>query len=70
MTTSLQLVNRFLLMPSTLSTAKYAHDGELFARMKLEDDLSEDSMGGRLVLQSSHVAWVAEAKKERPEKVC
>ncbi|GFS08344.1 helicase with zinc finger domain 2 [Elysia marginata] len=68
-TTSLQLVNRFLLMPSTLSTAKYAHDGELFARMKLEDDLSEDSMGGRLVLQSSHVAWVAEAKKERPEKV-
>lgn len=68
-TTSLQLVNRFLLMPSTLSTAKYAHGGELFARMKLEDDLSEDSMGGRLVLQSSHVAWVAEAKKERPEKV-
>ncbi|KAK3765648.1 hypothetical protein RRG08_063685 [Elysia crispata] len=68
-TTSLQLVNRFLLMPSTLSTAKYAHDGELFARMKLEDDLSEDSMGGRLVLQSSHVAWVAEAKKEKPEKV-
>ncbi|XP_012946925.1 probable helicase with zinc finger domain [Aplysia californica] len=68
-TTALQLVNRFLLMPSPLSTAKYAQGGELFARMELEDDLSEDSMAGRLILQASHVAWVAEGKKERPEKV-
>ncbi|KAI8742129.1 helicase with zinc finger domain [Biomphalaria glabrata] len=68
-TTSLQLVNRFLLMPSLLPTAKYAHGGELFARMKLEDDLSEDSMAGRLILQSSNIAWIADAKKERPEKV-
>ncbi|XP_059155156.1 probable helicase with zinc finger domain [Physella acuta] len=68
-TTSLQLVNRFLLMPSSLSTAKYAQGGELFARMKLEDDLSEDSMAGRLILQSSNVAWIAEGKKERPDKV-
>lgn len=56
-------------MPSSLSTAKYAQGGELFARMKLEDDLSEDSMAGRLILQSSNVAWIAEGKKERPDKV-
>lgn len=68
-TTSLQIVDRYLLIPSTLSAAKYAHGGELFARMKLEDDLSEDSMAGRLILQSSNVAWVADGKKERPEKV-
>ncbi|KAH9492798.1 hypothetical protein Btru_024739, partial [Bulinus truncatus] len=68
-TTSVQLVNKFLLMPSLLPTAKYAHGGELFARMKLEDDLSEDSMAGRLILQSSNIAWIADAKKERPEKV-
>ena len=26
-------------------------------------------MAGRLILQSSNVAWIAEGKKERPEKV-
>ncbi|CAG5131356.1 unnamed protein product [Candidula unifasciata] len=68
-TTSLQIVDRYLLIPSNLSAAKYAHGGELFARMKLEDDLSEDSMAGRLILQSSNVAWVTDGKKERPDKV-
>lgn len=56
-------------MPSSLSTAKYAQGGELYARMRLADDLSEDSMAGRLILQSSNVAWVADGKRERPEKV-
>ena len=57
--TALQLVNRFLLVPSSsLSGAKYAQGGELFARMKLEDDLSEDSVRGRLILQNSQIAWV------------
>lgn len=55
---TLQLVNRFLLIPGTLSTAKYAHDGELFARMKVEDDLSEDSIHGRLILQNCQTAWI------------
>ena len=68
-TTTLSCVNRYLLMPSSLSTARYAHGGELFARLELEDDLSGDSMAGRLVLQSSQSAWIAEGKKERPEKV-
>ena len=56
-------------MPSSLSTAKYAQGGELFARMELEDDLSEDSMAGRLILMFSQVAWIAEGKKEKPVKV-
>uniref|UniRef100_A0A0B7B1B5 C3H1-type domain-containing protein n=1 Tax=Arion vulgaris TaxID=1028688 RepID=A0A0B7B1B5_9EUPU len=68
-TTSLQLVDRFLLLPSSLSTARYAQGGEMFARLTLEDDLSEDSMAGRLILQSSNIAWIAEGKKEHPEKV-
>ncbi|WAQ96244.1 HELZ-like protein [Mya arenaria] len=58
-TTSLQLVNRFLLMPGSLSTAKFAQDGELFARMKLEDDLSVDSVAGRLILKSTNLVYEA-----------
>ena len=59
MTGSLQLVNRFLLMPGSLSSAKYTREGELFARLKLEDVLSEDSSAGRLILQNAQSAWVA-----------
>lgn len=60
-TASLQLVNRFLLMPGSLSSAKYTREGELFARLKLEDVLSEDSMAGRLILQNAQAAWIAPA---------
>ncbi|XP_046366711.2 probable helicase with zinc finger domain isoform X1 [Haliotis rufescens] len=67
--TSLQLVNRFLLMPGALSTAKYAHDGQLFARMLLEDDLSEDSMGGRLILMNSQMALIAPAVTDAEGKL-
>ncbi|XP_041363275.1 probable helicase with zinc finger domain [Gigantopelta aegis] len=72
--TSLQLVNRFLLMPGAMSTAKFAHDGQLFARMKLEDNLSQDSMGGRLILLNAQTAWIAadshdlEKKEAKPDK--
>ncbi|XP_076449410.1 putative helicase with zinc finger domain [Babylonia areolata] len=60
-TGSLQLVNRFLLMPGALSQAKYSREGELFARLRFEDVLSEDSSAGRLILQNAHSAWVAPA---------
>ncbi|XP_070187827.1 probable helicase with zinc finger domain isoform X2 [Littorina saxatilis] len=60
-TGDLQLVNRFLLMPGALSSAKYTREGELFARLKLEDVLSEDSSAGRLILQNAQTAWVAPA---------
>lgn len=48
-------------MPGALSSAKYTREGELFARLKLEDVLSEDSMAGRLILQNAQIAWVAPA---------
>jgi hypothetical protein len=67
-TGSLQLVNCFLLMPGALSSAKYTREGELFARLKLEDVLSEDSSAGRLILQNAQSAWVAPAKLELGSK--
>jgi len=36
--------------PSNASTAKYARPGELFGRMELSAELSEDSAAGRLIL--------------------
>ncbi len=56
---SLQMVNRFLLMPSSVSTAKFAQGGELFARMKLNSDLSEDTAHGRLILQNVNTVYLA-----------
>ncbi|OWF45624.1 helicase with zinc finger domain [Mizuhopecten yessoensis] len=64
--TSLQLVNRFLLVPGMISGAKYAQDGELFARMALEDRLSEDYAGGRLILNST-LAWLAPQDQKKKE---
>ena len=55
----LQCVDRFMLMPSTVSTAKYAQNGELFARMKLNSDISEDTSYGRLILQNVHTVYLA-----------
>ncbi|KAK3583585.1 hypothetical protein CHS0354_039403 [Potamilus streckersoni] len=73
-TTTLKLLDKFLLIPGTMSTAKYTHDGELFGKMTLDEDLSEDSVGGRLILQNSNVAWMTprDSKDDQhklPEKV-
>ena len=68
-TTSLQLVNRFLLVPGALSNAKFAQDGELFARMKLEEDLSVDSVAGRLILQNCSLVWLAPHKESRKHHI-
>jgi hypothetical protein len=57
--TTLQLVDRFMLMPSTFTTAKFARDGELFARMKLNGDVSEDTAHGRLILQNVNTVYLA-----------
>ena len=47
-----QLASRYLLAasPSNSSTAKYARPGELFGRIELNSELSEDSQAGRLIL--------------------
>ncbi|ESO87147.1 hypothetical protein LOTGIDRAFT_106967, partial [Lottia gigantea] len=67
--TALQLVNRFLLMPGALSIAKYANNGELFAKMKLEDDLCEDSISGRLILQNAQFAYIALCKSNKEKSL-
>ncbi|XP_014678859.1 PREDICTED: probable helicase with zinc finger domain [Priapulus caudatus] len=58
-TTKLQIINRYLLMPSTVSTAKYAQGGELFARMKLIAEISEDTAAGRLLLNNVQTVVLA-----------
>ena len=63
----LQCVDRFLLMPSSLSTAKYAQNGELFARIKLNSDISEDTAYGRLILQNVHNVYLAEYSPKDPD---
>merc|ERR1711892_795367 len=47
-----QLASRYLMSasPSNSSTAKYARPGELFGRIELHSELSEDSKAGRLIL--------------------
>lgn len=68
MKVTLQLVNRFLLVPGVISGAKYAQDGELFARMTLEDRLSEDTTGGRLILNNCQTAWFTLDVPRKDEK--
>lgn len=47
-------------MPSTVSTAKYAQGGELFARMKLIAEISEDTAAGRLLLNNVQMVLLAQ----------
>lgn len=57
--TQIQVVDKFMLVPGAVSGGgKYAHDGELFARLQLKESLSEDSAGGRLIM-NSQVAWLS-----------
>lgn len=49
-----------MLVPGSLiGGAKYAHEGQMFARVQLKENLSEDSVGGRLIM-NSQVAWLSE----------
>ena len=62
-----------MLMPSTVSTAKFAQNGELFAKLRLNSDLSEDTSHGRLILQNINTVYVAPynplKQEESPGKV-
>ena len=69
------MTKKFMLTPSAPNTnAKYALDGELFARMELTSELSDDTTHGRLILQSVHSVLIAPANEnsgenELPKKV-
>lgn len=62
----------YLLTPNSASTAKYAHNGELFANMQLSSVLSEDSAEGRLILTNCNTVLIApeKTKGEEKRKVC
>lgn len=65
---ALQLVDRFMLMPSAVSTAKFAQNGELFARLTLNAELSEDTSHGRLILQNISTVYLAPYDASRPQE--
>lgn len=73
LTARLKLANCYLLSPSGVaaSTAKYAHNGELFALMTLGKDISEDTSAGRLILNNCTTVLLSptatESKEEKAE---
>ncbi|XP_030840583.1 probable helicase with zinc finger domain isoform X3 [Strongylocentrotus purpuratus] len=68
--TTLQMANTFMLVPSRNSGARYAQSGQLFALMRLNDDLSADTPGGRLILNSCNSVILAPVQEGRTsEKV-
>merc|ERR1711994_122660 len=64
--TTLQLASKYLLTPTSTnsSTAKYARPGELFGKMKLGNNLSEDTSAGRLILTNCPNLLISVTKKE------
>ncbi|KAA0705294.1 Zinc finger domain [Triplophysa tibetana] len=61
---NLQLVNSFMLTGIS-GGAKYAQNGQLFARFKLTETLSEDTLAGRLVMTKVHSVLLLPLFKER-----
>ncbi|KAK6630750.1 hypothetical protein RUM44_002919 [Polyplax serrata] len=70
LTTKLQIANCYLLAPNGManSTAKYAHNGELFALMSLGKDISEDTSAGRLILNNCSTVYITAAKNPSKAK--
>ena len=48
-----------MLMPSSHSEAKFARTGELYAYLKLNGTVSEDTAHGRLILQNVNTLYLA-----------
>ncbi|XP_052786949.1 uncharacterized protein LOC128222124 isoform X1 [Mya arenaria] len=46
------------------SETLYAQDGELFARISLNDELSVDSKIGKMILRQTHMIWIAPVAAE------
>ncbi|KAA0196630.1 hypothetical protein HAZT_HAZT002454 [Hyalella azteca] len=62
---SILATRSYILMPSTSSMAKYAPPGELFARLELSSDISEDSPHGRLILTNCNSILIAAVQDEQ-----
>lgn len=61
---NLQLVTSFMLTGIS-GGAKYAQNGQLFARFKLTETLSEDTLAGRLVMTKVNSVLLLPVFKER-----
>ena len=61
--TTLQLSSSFHLVPSRNVGARYSVDGQLFALLRLNDELSEDTRGGKLILNSCSSVLLAPTKE-------
>lgn len=57
-----------MLMPSTVSVAKFAQGGELFAQLKLDSEISEDTAHGRLILQNVNTVYIAPYNPKNPDQ--
>lgn len=65
--TSLHVISSFLLVPSRGAGARYAQGGELFALLKLNNELSSDTMGGRLILNNCNSALLAKVNGDKAD---
>ena len=59
MKTTLQITKSYMTHPLTCSTNNYAPPGELFAKLELSLDLSEDSPHGRLILSNCNSLYIS-----------
>ena len=68
----LVIIHRYLLTPTSAnsSTAKYARPGELFGKMGLGQNLSEDTTAGRLILTNCNMLLLSkpDGKKDKKKK--
>ncbi len=69
--TTLEVTKNYLLSPTSTnsSTAKYARQGELFGKMTLGQNLSEDTPAGRLILTNCQMLMLSkpEAMSKKAE---
>lgn len=66
--TALQLSSSFHLVPSRNVGARYSVDGQLFALLRLNDELSEDTRGGKLILNSCSSVLLAPQREGKVSK--
>lgn len=56
---SLEVTDSLSKLTANATEAHYAQGGELFALLRLEAEITEDTLAGRLVLQNCQMVWLA-----------
>ncbi|XP_066256079.1 probable helicase with zinc finger domain [Euwallacea similis] len=70
--TKMKITRSYILSPNGIaaSTAKYSIDDELFARIELGRDLSEDTSEGRLILMHCNYVFLKPSHMDTPGSNC